>query len=63
MTDTDPELDAPSEQGAEATTFPSLPARAAAPTFRRASGELPLDQAYGPAQLLAALAVVLSRHN
>ncbi|MFF3751426.1 amino acid adenylation domain-containing protein [Streptomyces sp. NPDC002018] len=61
MTLADPGLSAHLERGAEADSFPLLSARAPAPSFRRAAGEL----AYGCElpHLLAAFAAVLSRHN
>ncbi|MET8544273.1 hypothetical protein ABZW03_27070, partial [Kitasatospora sp. NPDC004799] len=61
MTSVEPAASAPPDHGGEADSFPLLPARTAARSFRRASGE-----AVGGPELpvlLAALAAVLSRHN
>ncbi|MFC9327332.1 amino acid adenylation domain-containing protein [Kitasatospora sp. NPDC057015] len=67
MTLTEPGLSAHLERGAEAGSLPLLSARPAAPSFRRATGVLAWNlggEAGGDLpDLLAALAVVLSRHN
>ncbi|MEU1122901.1 amino acid adenylation domain-containing protein, partial [Streptomyces sp. NPDC005899] len=62
MTLNDPARSAHPEQGAEADSFP-LSTRPTAPSFRRTTGVLALGGGGELRDLVAALAVVLSRHN